>query len=66
MFATVVHSLNDSFLPRSLKIKGKHVLLHRYIQTHRLSNFDMERVRANLELATDVYIDRVNGCTCGD
>ena len=22
---------------------------------------DMERVKANLELATDVYIDRVNG-----
>lgn len=27
---------------------------------------DMERVKANFELATDVYIDRVNGCPCGE
>ena len=26
----------------------------------------MERVAKNLELATSVYIDRVNKCTCGD
>lgn len=26
---------------------------------------DMEKVKSNLELATDVYIERVNGCPCG-
>ena len=26
----------------------------------------MERVAKNLELATSVYLDRVNKCTCGD
>ena len=26
---------------------------------------DMEKVARNLELATSVYIDRVNGCPCG-
>ena len=26
----------------------------------------MERVRANLDLATSVYIDRVNHCPCGE
>ena len=27
---------------------------------------DIDRVRANLELATSVYIDRVNNCPCGE
>ena len=27
---------------------------------------DMERVRKNLDLATDVYINRVNNCPCGE
>lgn len=27
---------------------------------------DMERVKKNLDLATDVYIDRVNNCPCGE
>lgn len=27
---------------------------------------DMEKVRQNLELATSVYIDRVNNCPCGE
>lgn len=29
-------------------------------------NINMDRVRNNLELATSVYIDRVNNCPCGD
>ena len=27
---------------------------------------DMERVKVNLDLATDVYISRVNECPCGE
>ena len=29
-------------------------------------NIDQEKLRANLDLATDIYISRTNGCPCGD